>query len=111
MRIISGKYKGKKILFPSKLITRPLRDRVKESIFNILQHSNKIQFEIPLNLPNQNLQLDSSALKFNADYLKAIFDANYGAVGNAYVSNDGAMKLDFESEDGQKSSYIILAKV
>ena len=45
MRIISGKYKGKKILFPSKLITRPLRDRVKESIFNILQHSNKIQFE------------------------------------------------------------------
>ena len=45
MRIISGKYKGKKILYPSKLITRPLRDRVKESIFNILQHSNKIQFE------------------------------------------------------------------
>jgi 16S rRNA (guanine966-N2)-methyltransferase len=45
MRIISGKYKGKKILFPSKLITRPLRDRVKESIFNILQHSNKIQFQ------------------------------------------------------------------
>ena len=45
MRIISGKYKGKKILFPNKLITRPLRDRVKESIFNILQHSNKIQFE------------------------------------------------------------------
>ena len=45
MRIISGKYKGKKILFPNKLITRPLRDRVKESIFNILQHSNNIQFE------------------------------------------------------------------
>ena len=45
MRIISGKYKGKKILFPSKSITRPLRDRVKENIFNILQHSNKIQFE------------------------------------------------------------------
>ena len=45
MRIISGKYKGKKILFPRKSITRPLRDRVKENIFNILQHSNKIQFE------------------------------------------------------------------
>ena len=44
MRIISGKYKGKKILFPNKLITRPLRDRVKESIFNILQHSNKVEF-------------------------------------------------------------------
>ena len=33
------------LFFPNKLITRPLRDRVKESIFNILQHSNKIQFE------------------------------------------------------------------
>jgi len=28
-----------------------------------------------------------------------------------WVSNEGAMKLDFESEDGQKSSYIILAKI
>jgi 16S rRNA (guanine966-N2)-methyltransferase len=45
MRIISGKYKGKKILFPKKSITRPLRDRVRGNIFNILQHSNKIQFE------------------------------------------------------------------
>jgi 16S rRNA (guanine966-N2)-methyltransferase len=44
MRIISGKHKGKKILFPSKQITRPLRDRVKESIFNILHHSNKFNF-------------------------------------------------------------------
>jgi 16S rRNA (guanine966-N2)-methyltransferase len=45
MRIISGKFKGKKILFPSKIITRPLRDRVRESIFNILLHNNKIKFE------------------------------------------------------------------
>jgi hypothetical protein len=55
--------------------------------------------------------MDSTTLKFNADYLKAIFDANYGAVGNAYVSNDGAMKLDFMTEEGQQSSYIILAKI
>ena len=54
MRIISGKYKGKKILFPKKSITRPLRDRVKENIFNILQHSNKIQFEFK----NSNLNLN-----------------------------------------------------
>ena len=70
-------------------------------------HSNKIQFEVPIS----NLPMDSTPLKFNADYLKAIFDANYGAVGNAYVSNDGAMKLDFMSEDNQQSSYIILARI
>jgi hypothetical protein len=70
-------------------------------------HSNKIQFEVPIT----NLVMDSATLKFNADYLKAIFDANYGAVGNAYVSNDGAMKLEFENEEGQKSSYIILARI
>jgi hypothetical protein len=70
-------------------------------------HSNKIQFEIPIT----GLAVNSAILKFNADYLKAIFDANYGATGNAYVSNDGAMKLDFITEDGQQSSYIVLAKI
>ena len=41
MRIISGKYKGKKILPPKDLTTRPLKDLAKESIFNIIIHSNK----------------------------------------------------------------------
>jgi hypothetical protein len=70
-------------------------------------HSNKIQFEIPIT----GLAVNSTVLKFNADYLKAIFDANYGATGNAYISNDGAMKLDFVTEDGQQASYIILARI
>ena len=39
MRIISGKFKNKKILLPDDKLTRPLRDLVKESIFNILEHS------------------------------------------------------------------------
>jgi len=46
MRIISGKYKGKKILLPEDKLTRPLRDLVKESIFNILQHSNSCSQKI-----------------------------------------------------------------
>ena len=41
MRIISGYSKGKKILEPKDLNTRPLKDLAKESIFNILMHSNK----------------------------------------------------------------------
>ena len=41
MRVISGNSKGKRILEPKDLNTRPLKDLTKESIFNILTHSNK----------------------------------------------------------------------
>ena len=43
MRIISGIKKGKKIILPDPTITRPLKDNVKENIFNILLHSKKFQ--------------------------------------------------------------------
>lgn len=46
MRIITGKLKGKSINYIKNDVTRPLRDAVKESIFNIIKHSNKIQVEI-----------------------------------------------------------------
>jgi 16S rRNA (guanine966-N2)-methyltransferase len=46
MRIISGSTKGKKILEPKDLNTRPLKDLTKESIFNILTHSNKCGVKI-----------------------------------------------------------------
>ena len=43
MRIISGLFKGKKIIEPSDTKTRPLKDLTKESIFNIIEHSNKFK--------------------------------------------------------------------
>ena len=46
MRIISGSLKGRKINFYKSLKTRPLKDSVKENIFNILKHSNLINIEI-----------------------------------------------------------------
>ena len=46
MRIISGISKGKKILQPKDLSTRPLKDLTKESIFNILTHSNKFNIKL-----------------------------------------------------------------
>ncbi len=46
MRIISGLFKGKKILSPINLQTRPLKDLVKESIFNIIKHSPKLSIDI-----------------------------------------------------------------
>lgn len=46
MRIISGKLKGKNIEFLKSSTTRPLKDSVKENIFNILIHSPKININI-----------------------------------------------------------------
>ena len=43
MRIISGIFRGKKILQPLDNSTRPLKDLTKESIFNIIKHSNKFK--------------------------------------------------------------------
>ena len=41
MRVIGGDLKGRKILNPIDKSTRPLKDMVRESIFNIIEHSKK----------------------------------------------------------------------
>ena len=46
MRIIGGKFKGKKIIEPKDKETRPLKDLTNESIFNIINHSNKFSINI-----------------------------------------------------------------
>ena len=46
MRIISGSFKGKKIFEPKNSLTRPLKDLTKESIFNIIAHSNKLKINL-----------------------------------------------------------------
>ena len=51
MRIISGLLRGKSINFLKNSTTRPLKDSVKENVFNILSHSNLIN----INLDNANV--------------------------------------------------------
>ena len=46
MRIISGKLKGKRFKFLKSNFTRPLKDSVKENIFNIIKHSIKINIKL-----------------------------------------------------------------
>ena len=46
MRIISGYLKGRRIIQPKDRLTRPLKDLTKESIFNIIKHSNLISFDL-----------------------------------------------------------------
>jgi len=45
MRIISGKFKSRKLFMPLDKETRPLKDLTKESIFNTLLHFKKFLFK------------------------------------------------------------------
>ena len=66
MRIIAGNFKGKKILEPKDKETRPLKDLTKESIFNIINHSNKFS----VNLKDSNvLDLFSGTGSFGLECL------------------------------------------
>ena len=104
MRIIAGSFKGKKLIKPENLKTRPLKDIVKESIFNIISHSNK--FEI--NLFNSNvLDLFSGVGSFGIECLsrgvkEVIFIENYEKVLNILKKNLGNLK--------SISNYKILVK-
>ena len=46
MRIVAGKFKGITLYEPKGKKIRPLKDMVKESVFNFLSHSNKISFQL-----------------------------------------------------------------
>jgi len=89
MRIISGNFKGKKILLPKNKITRPLKDLTKESIFNILKHSKLLNVE----LENSNiLDLFSGVGSFGLECLSrgaktVTFLENYADVLNVLKKN------------------------
>ena len=82
MRIISGNFRGKKILEPKDSNTRPLKDLTKESIFNIINHSSK--FKINLN-KSTILDLFSGVGSFGIECIsrgveKVTFVENYDGV-------------------------------
>ena len=82
MRIISGFFKGKKILEPKDKKTRPLKDLTKESIFNIIKHSNKFKIDFT---NSYVLDLFSGVGSFGIECLsrgvkKVIFMENYTKV-------------------------------
>jgi 16S rRNA (guanine966-N2)-methyltransferase len=79
MRIVSGFLKGKKINFIKSPTTRPLRDFVKENIFNIINHSNLIKVK----LENANvLDLYSGVGSFGIECISR------GAKKSTFVEND-----------------------
>ena len=86
MRIISGVLKGKSVNFLKNSITRPLKDSVKENIFNVLKHSKLINVDIE-----------------NADVLDLY--SGVGSFGLECVSR-GAKKVLFVEQD--KMAFKIL---
>ena len=96
MRIISGKFKGKKINLPKDKVTRPLRDFVKESIFNVLKHSNRIIIDIEnayiLDLFSGSGSFGLEAISRGAK--KCFFVENYSIVSD--VLNTNIKKLQCE---------------
>ena len=102
MRIISGNYKGKKILLPKDKLTRPLKDLTKESIFNIIKHSNLID----INLENSNiLDLFSGVGSFGIECLSR------GAENVTFIENYKevliVLKKNLESLKKQNFSHIL----
>jgi 16S rRNA (guanine966-N2)-methyltransferase len=107
MRIISGSFKGKKIFEPKDNKTRPLKDLTKESIFNIIIHSNK--FEI--NFANSYvLDLFSGVGSFGIECLsrgvkKVTFVENYQGVIPLLKKNLFALKTITNYEIIEKNIY------
>ena len=115
MRIISGSFKGKKIFEPKDNKTRPLKDLVKESVFNIINHSKKFNVDID----NSNiLDLFSGVGSFGIECLsrgakKVIFVENYNKVLPILKKNLNNLKtknnykiLEFDINSDFKSNNI-----
>ena len=94
MRIISGNFKGKKLFLPKDKNTRPLKDIVKESIFNLILHSKKISLNIEDSLV---LDLFSGTGSFGIECLsrgskKVTFFENYNEAINVLEKNLNSLK-------------------
>ena len=95
MRIISGLFKGKKILEPKDKQTRPLKDLTKESIFNIIKHSKKFSINLK---ESEILDLFSGTGSFGIECLSreakfVTFVENYLGILPILKKNLSSLKL------------------
>ena len=95
MRIIAGNLRGKKIFYPDDKKTRPLRDMVKESIFNLIENSNKYNLQID---KSNILDLFSGSGSFGLECIsrgakKVFFFENYSEALKVLRKNILELKL------------------
>jgi len=107
MRVIGGSLKGKKLSIPLDKSTRPLRDMVRESIFNILDHSSKI----PKDINNSKvLDLFSGTGSFGIECLsrgakEVIFFENYSNSIKVLKNNIFNLKLESKTKVFESNAY------
>ena len=107
MRIISGNLKGKKLTVPLDKSTRPLKDMVRESIFNVLEHSNKLS----ANINNSKvLDLFSGTGSFGIECLsrgakEVIFFENYSNSLKILKKNIFNLKLEDKTKVYESNAY------
>ena len=107
MRVIGGDLKGKKLLIPLDKSTRPLKDMVRESIFNILNHSSKV-FK---NINNSKvLDLFSGTGSFGIECLsrrakEVIFFENYSNSLKILKKNIFNLKLEDKTKVYESNAY------
>ena len=107
MRIIKGELKGKKLLIPLDRSTRPLKDIVRESIFNVLDHSSKVSTRIN---NSKVLDLFSGTGSFGIECLsrgaaEVIFFENYHNSLKILKQNIFNLKLENRSIVFDYSAY------
>ena len=100
MRIIAGTIKRKKIHEPKDKLTRPLKDLVKESIFNIIKHSNLFKVEIN---NSKILDLFSGVGSFGIECLSrgassVVFYENYNEAINILKKNISECRFEEKSK-------------
>ena len=105
MRIIAGNFKGKKIFFPEDKKTRPLRDMVKESIFNLIENSNKYDLQID---KSNILDLFSGSGSFGLECMsrgakKVFFFENYPQTLKVLKKNILDLKLSHKCKIFEKN--------
>ena len=107
MRIISGIAKGKKIHQPVDKKTRPLKDMVKESIFNILTHSDILSKKL---IDCVVLDLFSGVGSFGLEAIsrgakKVIFFEEYEPALNLLIKNINDLSFNKKAEVKKKNIY------
>ena len=107
MRIISGKYKGKRLQAPKKLPVRPTTDMAKEGLFNILNHHYVFSQVTLLDLFAGTGNISYEFASRGSEQITAV-DAHYACVG--YIKSV-AEELDFTIETIKSDVYHYLKKV
>ncbi len=107
MRIISGKYKGKRLVAPKKLPVRPTTDMAKEALFNILTNTYNFSQISVLDLFSGTGNISYEFASRGVNNITAV-DVHYACLG--YIKSV-SKELDFPITTVKTDVYDYLKKV